>query len=194
MALYLDEKIVALEHALLAANLPHAFGGANAFAYYGTPRATVDIDVNVFVEAERAGDVLDELAKLGASLGPDVRPQIEAQIARDGQARVHWERTPIDLFFAYDPLHESTMARRRRVDFGEDRIHILSAEDLMVYKVVFDREKDWRDIAEMLHAADQAFDFAYVREWLGRILEPDAPGLPRLERLIETAGRDLGAS
>ena len=42
---YLDEKIVAIEGALSAVDIPHAFGGANAFAYDATPRATVDIDV-----------------------------------------------------------------------------------------------------------------------------------------------------
>ena len=44
-----DEKIVAIEGALALADIPHAFGGANALAYYGTPRATADIDLNVFV-------------------------------------------------------------------------------------------------------------------------------------------------
>ncbi|MDP6980067.1 MAG: hypothetical protein QF570_15930 [Myxococcota bacterium] len=186
--MYLDEKIVAVEHAMLAAGIPHAFGGANAFAYYGTPRATVDIDVNVFVDAERVDDVLAALTGLGIELDEAaVRPLV----ARDGQARIFWDRTPIDLFFSYDPLHLSSMERRRRVDFGEDRIHILSAEDLIVYKVVFDREKDWRDIAEMIHAANQSLDYGYVRDWLGRIVEPEGAQLTRLERLIDSGGREL---
>ncbi len=186
--MYLDEKMVAIEHAFEAAEIAHAFGGANALAYYATPRATVDIDVNVFVPASRAQEVLACLAEIGATVaGPDV----ERAIARDGQARIFWEKTPIDLFFAYDPLHESSMQRRRRVDFGADRIHILSAEDLLVYKVVFSREKDWRDMAEMIFAANDPLDFRYVRDWLGRILESDAPQHERLERLIATGGADL---
>ena len=43
----LDERIVAIEQALERAGIPHAFGGANAFAFYGVPRATVDIEVSV---------------------------------------------------------------------------------------------------------------------------------------------------
>ena len=43
----LDEKIVAIGRALEAADIPHAFGGAQALAYYATPRATHDIDLNV---------------------------------------------------------------------------------------------------------------------------------------------------
>ena len=63
----LDEKIVALENALEGAGIPHAFGGAHALAYYATPRATHDIDLNVFVGADRAAELLRLLAGLGAT-------------------------------------------------------------------------------------------------------------------------------
>ena len=183
----LDERIVAIERAFCAANLPHAFGGANALAYYGTPRATADIDLNVFVPASRAAAVLRVLARLGASTDD---PKLLARIERDGQARILWDATPIDLFFAYDPLHQSSMERRRRVDFGGDPIHVLSGEDLMVYKIVFDREKDWRDIAEMIYATDASLDFDYVRSWVTRICG-EGDRLRRLEGLIASGGRDL---
>ncbi len=186
--MYLDEKIVALERTLAAADIPHAFGGANALAYYGTPRATVDIDINVFVPASRAGEVFAAIGSLGCATDS---PGLVERVERDGQARVFWERTPIDLFFSYDALHRSSMERRRRVDFGGDCIHVLSAEDLIVYKAVFNRDKDWRDIAEMIYAANEALDFDYVRSWLERIVSEDDPQLTRLQRLIDSGGSDL---
>jgi hypothetical protein len=185
----LDEKIVALERTLAGAGFPHAFGGAHALAYYATPRATADIDLNLFVPTARAREVLVLLAGLGVATGDG---SLVDRIERDGQARVFWERTPLDLFFAYDPLHDSAMARRRRVDFGADRIHVLSAEDLMVYKVVFDRDKDWRDIAEMIFASSDTLDFDYVRGWLRRILPVDDARHARLDTLIESGGGELG--
>ena len=187
-----DEKIVAIERALVEGEIPHAFGGANALAYYGTPRATADIDLNVFVGASRANDVLAALGALGAATGS---AKLTGLIERDGQVRVFWEKTPIDLFFAYDALHESSMRRRRVVDFGGDTIHILSAEDLMFYKIVFDREKDWRDVAEMIYAAEGRLDFDYVRSWLTRILsEEEARRIARFERLAKSDGQDLGSA
>ena len=51
----LPERVVALDGAL--ARFPHAFGGALALAYYAEPRATIDIDLNVFVPADRYTDV-----------------------------------------------------------------------------------------------------------------------------------------
>jgi hypothetical protein len=183
-----DEKIVAIERSLAARDVPHAFGGANALAYYGTPRATADIDLNVFVPVSRAREVLQLLAELGVA-APETN--LLERIEREGQVTLYWERTPIDVFFSYDPLHESSMRRRRRVDFGGDPIHVLSAEDLMVYKVLFNREKDWNDIAEMVYAANESLDFDYVRDWVGRISGAGAQ-LERLQRVIDTGGREIG--
>jgi hypothetical protein len=45
----LPEKILAIERALT--DVPHAFGGALALAYHAEPRATIDIDLNVFLPA-----------------------------------------------------------------------------------------------------------------------------------------------
>ena len=185
----LDEKLVALENALTEAGIPHAFGGAHALAYYAAPRATVDIDVNVFVRGERAHEVFSLLGNLGVDVAD---PALAERAARDGQVRLRWQGTPLDLFFSYDPLHDSSLERRRSVDFGGDRIHVLSAEDLMVYKVLFDREKDWRDLAEMVYAAPDSLHFDYVRGWLGAILAEGDARLARFERVVDTGGSTLG--
>lgn len=185
----LDEQIVAIENAFVAAGIPHAFGGAQALAYYGSVRATHDIDVNVFVSADQAERVLSVLGALGARVEGEA-PRV--QIARDGQTRIRWEGTPIDLFFAYDPLHESSLERRRKVDFYGDPIHILSGEDLILYKATFDRDKDWEDIAGMIYAGPERLDFGYVRQFLERIDSEGRARLARLERLIESGGENLG--
>jgi len=185
----LDEQIVALEGAFVAGGIPHAFGGAQALAYYGSIRATHDIDVNVFLPSEQAERALEALRELGADVDA---PEIRARIARDGQARVRWEGTPVDLFFAYDALHRDARRRRRRVDFYGDTIHILSAEDLILFKAVFDREKDWRDIAGMIYASPEVLDYDYVRGYLARIDSPEGGRLRRLEVLIRSGGEELG--
>lgn len=186
----LDEQIVALERAFIAAGIPHAFGGAQALAYYGSVRATHDIDVNVFLPASEAERVFAVLGSLGASVE---NPGLRKLVARDEQVRILWDATPVDLFFAYDPLHQSSMRRRRRVDFYGDRIHVLSAEDLITYKATFDRDKDWRDIASIVYACDEPLDYDYVRHWLERIDRPAGRRLERFERVVASRGRDLGA-
>ena len=163
----LSEKVLLLEHGLPQHGIPHAFGGALALAYYATPRATIDIDVNVFVGVNRAAEVLSLLEALGAEpLRDDERVRLE----RDEQVRVRWDGTPVDLFFSYDAFHDSCFERRRRMPFGENQaIQVLAAEDLLVFKALFDRAKDWRDIEELIFALADDLDDAYVRDWIARI-------------------------
>jgi hypothetical protein len=182
----LPEKVLLIEAALRTARVPHAFGGAIALAYYATPRATIDIDVNVFVGAGRAEDVLAALARLGAD-APSASER--TRLSRDGQTRIHWGRTPIDLFFSYDAFHDACMERRRAFPFGPgETIHVLSAEDLVVFKAIFDREKDWRDIAELVFAEGEGLDAAWISDWVERILgRDDARHRRLLEALAATA-------
>jgi hypothetical protein len=186
VALPLDEKIVALHRALAAARIPHAFGGALALAYYATPRGTIDIDVNVFVNEAEAERVLRALAPLGIDTGG---ARERAQIRERGQVRLRWEHTPVDLFFSYDPLHEACTQRVRNVPFGAGvTLPILSAEDLVVFKAIFDRAKDWTDIAELLYAQGAGFDAAYALGWLRAILAADDARLARLVGMLSPAG------
>jgi len=184
-ALPLSEKLLQIEAALVRQRLPHAFGGAIALAYYGTPRATIDIDLNLFVSVARADAVLRVLAALGAD---PPTPAERERLQRDEQARLLWEGTPIDLFFAYDPFHDSCLERRCVFPFGEgDSIHVLSAEDLVVFKAMFGRDKDWRDIGELAFALGGALDRDYVWHWIDRILESDDPRRARLRDALAAA-------
>lgn len=181
-ALLLDEKIVVIARALAQARVPHAFGGALALAYYATPRGTHDIDLNVFLATREAGRVLKLLSGLGVSAASDAE---RSALERDGQLRLHWGHTPLDLFFSYDPLHERCLERKRRVPFGEGaEIDVLAPEDLLIFKVIFDRPKDWQDIREMLFGLGSELDAADVLDWLDRILPADDPRLPRFRRIL----------
>ena len=71
-------------------------------------------------------------------------------IARDGQARLVWGGSYLDVFFATLDLHLEMAERARLVRFGPVDIPILAPEHLIVCKAVFDRPKDWLDIEEML--------------------------------------------
>jgi hypothetical protein len=177
----LPEKVVAIDEALRGARISHAFGGALALAYYAEPRATIDIDVNVFTRADRYARVLAAVSPLGV----DDRGLDPAAVEREGQCRWWWGRNPIDVFFAYDALHEEMRGATRTVPFGDDRIPILSPEHLVVCKAIFDRPKDWLDIEQVL-VVNESLDRAEIRDWLDRIVGAKDP---RAERFEELAGR-----
>ena len=175
----LPEKIVAIHEQLTRVRIPHAFGGALALAYYAEPRATIDVDLNLFVAPSSYPDIERDLARIGVGDGVDAKV-----VERDGQCRLRWGNTPIDLFFAYDALHDAMRRATRSEPFGETKIPVLAPEHLLVCKAIFNRPKDWLDIEQMLVCVDD-LDLAEVRTWLDRILEPDDPRAERFERVIE---------
>jgi hypothetical protein len=176
--LTLAQRVLALEHAL--SSVPHAFGGALALAYYAEPRATIDIDLNVFVPAERFPEVAGPLRRLGVAVD---EPSVAAVVRRDGQVRVMWDTMPIDLFFSYDPFHDAAGAGRHAVPFGNETISILAAEHLAVCKVIFDRPRDWVDIDAMV-AAESEIDPAEVLRWVARIAGDEDPRYNRIAAVL----------
>lgn len=181
----LPDKVIAIHEALHTAGIPHALGGALALAYYATPRATIDIDLNVFVPAERWREVIETLTPLGIATADLDTIALE----RDGQCRLWWGDNAVDLFFAYDPLHEAMRKEARRVPFGGVTLPILAPEHLAICKAMFDRRKDWLDIEQMWIAADE-LDLAEVERWLKRMVGKQDPRLERLAELRAAAPED----
>jgi hypothetical protein len=174
----LPDKVIAIHEALATSKIPHAFGGALALAYYAEPRATIDIDLNLFVSAERWPDVAEALAPLGVNVA-DLDSEA---LLSDGQCRLWWVDNAIDLFFAYDPIHEEMRKEARRMPFADETLPILSPEHLAVCKAMFDRPKDWIDIEQMM-IAEQEFDLGKVEGWLRRLVGDDDRRLERLGEL-----------
>jgi hypothetical protein len=177
----LPDKLVELHRGLARRRLPYAFGGAIALAYWTLdPRGTSDIDVNVFVPAADAGRALSAL--------PDAveqPPGTEAAIARDGQVRLWWDETPIDLFFDYDPVHQDAARHRREVQFAGTRIPVLGPTELAVFKVMFDRTRDWADVEAMLAAG--TLDVDAVEQTLRTMLAADDERFARLDEAVRRA-------
>ena len=154
----LPERLIALHRALTRRRIPHAFGGAIALAYWTLdPRATSDIDINVFLPASEA-------EKLLRALPPEVaQPEGTAEaIARDGQIRLWWDETPVDLFFDTVPVHDDAARHRESISIARTQIPVLGPVELAVFKAMFDRTRDWADIEAMLVA--EQLDIDAVRE------------------------------
>ena len=178
----LADKIVAVHVSLAAAEIPHAFGGALALAWCTQrARGTIDIDVNVFLPADRTDDVL---AAFPVAVTRSSRDR--NQLVDDGQTRLWWESTPIDVFLDTTPFHLDVRTRVRLESFGDHVLPFLACRDLAVFKTFFDRTKDWADLEEMQSAG--ALDVDAVSGVLVRYLGGDDP---RLARLRAMDGDDL---
>jgi hypothetical protein len=117
----LGRRLLAVHDALDEAAFPHAFGGAIALAYCAEePRGTRDLDVNVFVSPERARDALSALPA-----GVTVSDADVAAATGDGQVRVWWEDTPLDVFLDVHSFHAEIAQDIRFVPFEGRTIPVL---------------------------------------------------------------------
>jgi len=175
----LAQKIVAVHAALDEAGVPHAFGGALALAFHvAEPRATRDIDLNVFVAPSAVRDVFDVLpAEIARG------PADERAVEDAGQVRLFWDDNPVDLFFSTHPFHAEAATRVEHVPFAGIEIPVLGATELAVLKAFFDRTKDWADIEEMLRT--EAIDVHRVLGWLVDLLGHADHRVARFEALLD---------
>lgn len=174
----LGDQLKVIHHGLDKARLPHAFGGAITLAYCADePRGTRDIDVNVFVPPERSDDVL-------AALPPEVHRDTNdvARLERDGQVRVFWDGTPVDLFLDVHDFHREVAGGIRRVPFEGEVIPVLGCLALVVFKALFNRTKDWADIEAIVAAG--SVDETEVRVALERLVGPDDDSARRLTAIF----------
>lgn len=172
------DKMHTLHESLRAGGVPHAFGGALALAWcVQEVRATVDIDVNLFLP-------VDDLDRVLAALPDDVTwaEREVALLQRDGQARLRWGRHPIDMFLNTTPFHTDVAGRVRWESLAGRDLPFLACADLAVFKAFFDRAKDWVDLSTM--AARDTGPLERAIPVLAAHLGRDDPRVARLTAIV----------
>ena len=173
----LAAKMILLHESLATADMAHAFGGALALAWcIEEPRTTMDIDLNIFIEAARFEDGLEALPA-GVTWGDNELTTLR----RDGQARLAWGRHPVDVFFNTTAFHDKAAARIRWEPFEGQQVPFLDCDDLAVFKAFFNRPKDWLDLQYMLEV--RSLDVGRVLGTLVEYLGPEDHRVARLRAL-----------
>ena len=174
----LVDKVVRLHEALDAAGLAHAFGGALALAWCtDSGRGTIDVDINVFVAVDRAQE-------LRSALPPTVSCDDEQfrGLVRDGQVRLEWSGTPVDIFLDTTEIHAQAAQCVSWEWFAGHSLPFLSCFHVALFKAFFNRTKDWADLEAMRDAG--TLDVDRVKEVLIRYLGDDDERLSTLAALV----------
>lgn len=179
------EAARAIADALSASELPYAIGGALALGVAGVPRGTMDVDVNVFVEAELAGAVIDVLSPLGIVFD---RGASTVKAARDGMMVGDWDGMRIDVFFQSIPFSVEAGRTRSLVTVDGWTGSFLSAEAIAVFKLLFFRIKDLADLAQLIAVREGDLDHAYVRGWLVEMMGEEDERVRRWDELVARYG------
>ncbi|MBI3098569.1 MAG: hypothetical protein HYY93_10060 [Planctomycetes bacterium] len=173
--------------------LPHAIGGAVAMGLLGHVRATRDVDLLLLLPALRSQEFADAAHAAGFRMRDDsdaevpVTPaQMTTSTREVGHFRIWWREVKLEIFSPKVPLQDSVLKRRIRSDVGDFSLWITTAEDLILLKMIFHRDKDLVDVRRLLAANRDSLDVPYVKSWIPRTLEPAAGA--ELEDMLKRTG------
>ena len=163
--------------------VPYAIGGALAYGVWGIPRATLDVDINVFVDETALAPVVTALESLGVVL--DAK-QAEHDAAAQGMFVVRYDGYRVDVFTASIPFCAEAARTRVSVSIESRAAWFLSAESVAVFKMLFYRPKDLVDLERLVAVRGADLDVGYVRQQL-----VDTVGLEdlRITRWDQLTGR-----
>jgi hypothetical protein len=178
----IDELAGRLAATMDAGRVPYALGGAVCLAAWGVPRATRDVDLNVFVGEAGLDAVFSALESAGCEVH---RQSARATAAERGDFQADAFGVRVDVFVAFHPYHTEVASHCVTVAGpGGQALRVLSAEDLVVFKTLFWRTKDVADIERLAAARGRDLDAGYVTDWLRRLLPADDPRLARIAVLL----------
>jgi hypothetical protein len=154
--------------ALEQSEIPYALAGSIASMAWGEPRATLDIDVVVVLEAP-------SVPRLRA-LFPAPAFYMDEQVAAEAARRrsqfnvIHPESgIKIDFFIAGDAIQRAQVGRRiRRRVLPDLEGYVSPPEELIIMKLRYygwgGSEKHLRDVAAMIQISGGSIDLEHVRD------------------------------
>ena len=163
--------------------------GAQAVNLHGFPRSTADLDLTVQLEPISTATLVRELERAGFS----PRFTDDAFIATTRVIPVTHRATklPVDVVLAGPGLEDQFLAEVVIHRVADHDIPVLSAENLIVTKLLASRPKDLEDVRELLAIRGDAIDHMHVAAVLETLEQAlDQSDLRALyQRLRDEAGR-----
>ena len=152
--------------------LPYMVIGGLAVALWGEPRATIDVDLSLWVEPENLEGTIGELCRRLRCLPQHPLAFVERSRVLPA---VTAAGVRVDLVFAAHTLEREAIGRAQAKPLGGKKIMVASVEDLILMKLTSEREKDTEDARRLLRRFRATLDRAYLE--------------PRLAELAEALGR-----
>ena len=157
--------------------------GGLAVARWGTPRATLDVDVSLLTGLGNEPLVVDQLLSQFSPREPGVAEfAIESRVLLVNAAN----GIPIDIALAAFPFEEQVIRRASGFQFSPDTVlQTASAEDLVVLKAFSGRDQDWFDVRGIAARQHASLDWEYTVANLRMLCEmnEDLSPLDRLEEI-----------
>ncbi|NOZ94619.1 MAG: nucleotidyltransferase family protein [Acidobacteria bacterium] len=155
----LEAVLADLAQRLEKAGIEYMVIGGLANAVWGSPRSTIDIDCTVVLDPARAGELLETLGPAYQSRTSDP----EGFVARTRVLPLrHRGGVQIDLIFAMLPFEEEAVRRAVEVAVKGTPVRFCTPEDLVLHKIVSQRERDRQDVEDILRRRRSTLDRSYL--------------------------------
>jgi hypothetical protein len=171
--LSLTEFLSRIARSLSEAGVPFMLTGSLAAAYYGTPRATQDIDLVIDPGEMQLSRLVDILLAGGLYVSKDAAAEA---FERRGQFNVIDSDTgwKADLIIRRAREFSRTeFGRRRSAHLFGVEVALATPEDLIVAKLEWselgDSELQRRDIAQLFDAGGESLDLEYIKKWIAEL-------------------------
>ncbi|MGN6186395.1 MAG: hypothetical protein ACTHQM_22405 [Thermoanaerobaculia bacterium] len=154
----LSTVLTDIARALQRAGIDYMVIGGMANAIWGVPRSTTDVDLSVACEPGAYRDVVNALGKLIAKLPPNVEAYLENGVL----PFLHPSGVPVDLLLSKHPYAELAISRGVDVEVDHVPVKFCTPEDLVLHKIISERDKDRLDVADILRRRRETLDRAYL--------------------------------
>jgi hypothetical protein len=178
-----DQVAVELARRFDDFGIDYAIGGALAMGLWSEPRATLDVDLTLFLNPADAGQVVKVLETLGCLGDFD---QVKASLNELGYCRVSWRDCFVDVFLPTSEFLWQAKHRRTTVRFGGHDLRFWNAEVMAVLKLMFFRPKDLVDLKRLVEAQGPNLDHNWIRQKIIEVFGEHDPRTSTWNELITT--------
>ena len=154
----LARALAALHEAFSALKIPYMVIGGLANAEWGVPRATLDVDVTAWVEEEGLPAAIAALCNRFKSLVEDPLGFVHGTRVLP----LDVEGTKADVVFGLLPYEQEAIARSVERSVEGTQVRFCTAEDLILHKIISQRERDREDVRGVLKAQRGRLDRGYL--------------------------------
>lgn len=183
----LGDLLTRLAKALDSLKIPYMIIGGQAVMLYGEPRQTLDVDVTVRLEPGNRSEI-DSLIKV-SGLEPPGAKQLD--ILSKNLVLPLMDRNsgiPVEFIFSPYGFEDEIIGRAQSQDIGGVPVRFISANDLVVYKILAGRPRDLEDVRGIIGRSLGRLDFAGIENSLREI--ESAMGCSDLLPLWQQAKKD----
>jgi len=155
----LEQALIKLAQTLSDNRIPYMIIGGMANAVWGQPRATLDIDVTIWFKEKEINRIVSFFADFCRPLVSDPAGFVQDTSVLPLESK---DGVRIDLIFAKLSFEREAISRVVEIKVGGIPICFFSPEDLILYKIISERERDQDDARGVAVRRMKSLDLNYL--------------------------------